>query len=199
MWLGTHEKWPGTQEGTTRCCHLDLPATGTAWHGGQNLGRGDDTEGRRGSIEADAGGVRQIGAEDLKRRADDAEVIRVEAVFGGVGPEEADGRLAVLDLSGEQGLATEAVVNGGDGVATFEMAHGRVAAGLAAALPSAAVDPDDQRQRAIGLSGAVEVKFVAFAMGAVFEVALDAGAFGESGLGRQWRREGGGSLVECSS
>ena len=56
--------------------------------------------------------------------APDADVVGIEVVLGGVGPQPADRRLAVFDLRGEDGVLAEAVVDAGHGVALGGQRHG---------------------------------------------------------------------------
>ena len=106
-----------------------------------------------------AGGAEHGDQVAAGRGAPDADVVGVEVVLGGVGPQPADGRLAVLDLGREDGVLAQAVVDAGHGVALGGQRHGGAAL-FAAGPPGPAVNPDDQRQPALGLLGQVEVQAV---------------------------------------
>ena len=64
-----------------------------------------------------AGGAEQGDQVAAGRGAPDADAVRVEVVLRGVGPQPADGRLAVFDLGREDGVLAQAVVDAGHGVA----------------------------------------------------------------------------------
>ena len=109
--------------------------------------------------------------------APDADVIGVEVVLLGVGPQPADGRFAIFDLGGEHGVLAQAVVDAGRGVALAYQRYGGATV-LVAVLPASAVNPDHQRQGMLGgLLRQVEVEFLQFMsagdVGQVFEY-LDA-------------------------
>src|SRR5207237_5209245 len=74
------------------------------------------------------------------------DVLWVEIVFFAVGAKPADCRLAVLDLSREDRLLAESILDTGRGVALSDK-EAAVAPSLAPRLPSAAMDPDYKRQR----------------------------------------------------
>ena len=111
--------------------------------------------------------------------------LRVVAVLGGVRAQPADGGFAILDLRGEDGVLAEPILDAGDGDAFLEQGlAGRV--GLAAGVPAAAVDPDDQGTG--GLRGEVEIEpLPGVAVLDVGEIAQDARVLGDAGLAR-WRR-----------
>src|SRR5262249_51385400 len=129
-----------------------------------------------------AAGSEQGGEVPAGRAAPGAEMVGVEAVFRGVGPEEADGGLAVLDLGRKwRGLA-EPIVDAGDRVPAPQELHRRSwPAVLAPAPPGTAVDPDDQRAGGLALRREVEVQRVALLVGPVSQVALDRDSFGQRG------------------
>src|SRR5262249_3377461 len=83
-----------------------------------------------------------------RRLADDADLVRVEVVLPGVGPDPADGRLAVVDLRRPDRLPGEAVADSDAGIfAAGDVARQpAVTAGAVAAQPGPAVDVDDHRQ-----------------------------------------------------
>jgi hypothetical protein len=74
-------------------------------------------------------------------------VLRVDVVFLGVRPQPANGGLTILNLGRKFGLLAEAIFDAGDDVSPRHLVR-ETAAGLASALPSAAVNPDQQRLRA---------------------------------------------------
>ncbi len=81
-----------------------------------------------------------------RRPADGAHMPRVDAVFIGVGAEEAHRRLTVDELVGEMALGAAAVVDAGHGVARLgQKLHLRRHQVLVAPPPARAVDPHDQR------------------------------------------------------
>ena len=73
----------------------------------------------------------------------------------GIGPQPADGGLAVLDLGGERRVLASPIVDAGDRVPAPQECIAGVARRLAPAPPGTAVDPDDQRAGclALGRSG----------------------------------------------
>src|SRR5262249_61417599 len=77
-----------------------------------------------------------------RRLADDADLVRVEVVLLGVGPDPADGRLAIVNLRRPGLLRGETVADGDGGVfAVGDVARqAAVAAAAVAAKPGAAVD-----------------------------------------------------------
>ena len=93
------------------------------------------------------------------RRAPDADVVGVDVMLGGVGSQPADRRFAVLDLCREDGVLAEAVIDARHGVALSDQEDGRAVV-LAARRPTAAMNPADQRQPALGLFGQVQVEVV---------------------------------------
>ena len=103
---------------------------------------------------ADEGGEVAAG-----RRAPRREAVGVEAVLRGVRAKPADRAAAVVDLRGPDRRAAQAVVEARDGVARGAE-RGDVAGRreLAAARPSSAVDPDDQRVRRRAAERQVEVE-----------------------------------------
>ena len=120
-----------------------------------------------------------------RRSAPDADVVGIEAVFLGVGAQPADGCLAVLDLGGEDGVLAEAVVDARRRVALGDQ-RDRRAAVLAAAIPAASVNPDDDGQGMVRLGGQVEVELVAgVSPGDIFQIAVDLHAWGQGWLGRR--------------
>ena len=120
-----------------------------------------------------AGGAQHGDQVPAGRFAPDADVVGIEVILGGVGPQPADGRLAIFDLGREEGVLAEAVVDGGHGVPLGDQGHGR-AVFFAARLPSPAVNPDDQRQPARGLLGQIDVQAISLvAVGHVGEVPQD--------------------------
>ncbi len=134
-----------------------------------------------------AGGADECGEVAPCGTAPDAEAGGIDVVGGGVGAEPADGGFAVFDLGGEDGVAAEAVVDAGDGVSALDpiLAEG-LAVFLAAALPSAAVDPDDEWCRVFGFFRQVEVEGVAFvAAFGVGEIAMGGGSGGGEGGGEE--------------
>src|SRR5262245_17359342 len=123
------------------------------------------------------------------RRAPCPKVVRIQIVLLGVGPQPADGRLAVLNLSREPGVLTESIVDARDGIAAGDQPQGRPAEVLRPGLPRPAVDPDDQRPRA-GPGRAVEVELVPLVW-AVSEVAVARGPVRQRDSRWLGRGEGG--------
>ena len=92
-------------------------------------------------------------------RAPDAETFGVEVVGLGVSTQPANRGLAVLDLGRERRLPAVAMVDASDGVPLAEEGDGRAFL-LAAEHPGTGMDPDDDRQRAVGLFRDVEVELL---------------------------------------
>ena len=82
-------------------------------------------------------------------RPPDAEAFRVQVVRLGIGPQPANRGLAILNLGRERGLPAVAMVDASDGVPLAEEGDGRAFL-LAAEHPGTRMDPDDDRQRAVG-------------------------------------------------
>src|SRR5262245_13220525 len=109
-------------------------------------------------------------------------MVGVEAVLRGIGPQEADGGLAVLDLGREGRVLAEPIVDAGDRVpAPQELYRRSWSAVLAPAPPGPTVDPYDQRAGCLALGREVEIQRVALLVRPIGQVALDPDPVGQSG------------------
>ena len=96
--------------------------------------------------------------------------IPIDMVLRGMRPQPAYRRLAVLDLGGELGILTQAIIDAGHDVALIRPRQ-RNAAVLAALFPRTAVDPHDQREGPAAFGRNVKVKLLAvMAAGHISEV-----------------------------
>ena len=107
------------------------------------------------------------------RTAPDAEVVGVETVFRGVGPQEADGSFAVVDLGGERRVLAEPIVDVGDCIPSPQELHGRSwSAILAPALPGSTMYPNEHWMRSLVFCRKEEIQRVALLVSPIGQVAL---------------------------
>src|SRR6266852_6133450 len=104
-----------------------------------------------------------------------ADVVRIEIVFGGIGAKPSHGSLAIFDLRRKRRSAGKAVVNARDGVAIIHQSNSRTAL-FSAPAPASAMNPNDHRQRTGEFLGRIEVEREYFAVDAlVDQISLDRG------------------------
>ena len=124
-----------------------------------------------------------------RRTSPGGEAIRIDPVFGGVRPEPADSRFAVLDLSGENGVLAQPIVDRGDRETLCEVFQ-RHPLFLAAHPESATVDVNDQRQIRAVLRQ-IQVQLLALvATGHIRQIAMPRPTVWYLGLGRLTGRLG---------
>ena len=88
-------------------------------------------------------------------------------ILGRVGPQPADGRLAIFDLCRKDGVLAQAVIDARHGKVLGGKANGRAIV-LAAGPPCSAVDPHDHRQWLRGFFRQVEIQAVPLV--AIFDI-----------------------------
>ena len=98
-------------------------------------------------------------------------------IFRGVGAQVGDSVEGIAEHAGERGVEREAIVDGGDSDAVRQPAPGDVGAlaFLAAAFPGAAVDVDDERERAVAGRDVEIERLVGFGRGGALHGVGDVG------------------------
>ena len=120
-----------------------------------------------------AAGAQQCDEVAARRATPCAEVVAVEFVLRGVCTQPADGRFAILNLGRENRLATQPVADARDGIAALQLSDGPDLL-LASRRPTAAVNPDDERQRPIRFLRQIKIQQQSlFANARIFQIALD--------------------------
>ncbi len=133
-------------------------------------------------IKGAPGGAQERDQVPTGRRSPDADAFRVQVVRLCVRPQPADGRLAVLDLRGEDGVLAQPVVDGGHRVSLADQGQRHHTAVFAPAHPRAAMDPHDYGERRGGFLRDVEVKpLPRVAARYVFQVGVDLDTVGQLG------------------
>ena len=98
----------------------------------------------------------------------DADVVRIEAVFGGVGAKPSHGSLAIFYLRRKRGNACKAIIDARNGVAIIHESNSRTAL-FSAPAPASAMDPNDQWQRTGKFLGKIKVEPKYFALDALVD------------------------------
>ena len=141
-----------------------------------------------------------------------AKPLRIEAVVLGVCAQPSYGGLAVLDLRRKHRVAAETIVDARDRVAPFRGAVAQRWAGvLAAALPAAAVNPDDHGQRPVARLRDIQIELlplvpiddvgkVTMCLHSLRGACCGGAATGKRlGIGGASEHDGGGDHEECGN
>ena len=99
----------------------------------------------------DVGGdAQKLGQMSARGAAGDADPLRIDVVFGGVGPQKADGRLHIMHGGGKRIFRSETVADGDGHVALLGELHAQgVVARAVAGAEAAAMDAEDRGEGAI--------------------------------------------------
>jgi len=145
-----------------------------------------------GELVAVAGDSHKRGEMGSRGVTGDTDAVGVEIVLGGVLAQVDEGGVAIVNLRGERGVLDPTVTNGGESHALGDGELGQAdAAFLATSVPAAAVDVDDERERAVagrheeveGLAGiGIDAGLGAIDIGEVEVMGAAGGQLGDSPL-----------------